>query len=94
MIAVDRQTTVAASETLSSDPESAAQQSISAAAQMVLRLKAKKDSASECKGREILLHETPEKSVANNTSMIPTQHVGLTSGVPTENLSHAWYLKP
>jgi len=44
---------------------------------MVLRLKAKKDSASECNGREILLHEMPEKSVEQNTSMIPKQHVGL-----------------
>jgi len=41
-IAVDRQPTVAASVTLSGDPGSAAQQSISAAAQMVLRSKAKK----------------------------------------------------
>jgi len=41
-IAVDRQPMVAASETLSGDPGSAAHQSISAAAQMILRSKAKK----------------------------------------------------
>jgi len=74
-IAIDRQPTVAASETLSGDPGSAAQQSISAAAQMALRSKAKKDSVSECKGREILPHETPEKYFVNNTTMIPTPHV-------------------
>jgi len=50
-IAFDRPT-VAASETLSGYTGSAAQQSISGAAQMVLRSKAKKDSVSECKGRE------------------------------------------
>jgi len=88
-IAVDRQPTVAASVTLSGDPGSAAQQSISAAAQMVLRSKAKKDSVSECKGREILPHETPEKSAINNTLIIPTPHVDLTSGVPNETGSAA-----
>jgi len=31
-----------------------------------------------------LPHETPEKSVINNTIIIPTPHVDLTSGVPTE----------
>jgi len=45
-----------------------------------------------------MIYETSAKIYiyifANNTSMIPTQYVGLTSGVPTENLSHAWYLKP
>jgi len=88
-IAVDRQPTVAASVTLSGDPGSAAQQSISAAAQMVLRSKAKKDSVSECKRREILPHETLEKSVINNTINIPTAHVDFTSGVPTETGSAA-----
>jgi len=82
-IAVNRQPTVAASVTLSDDPGSAAQQSISAAAQMELRSKAKKASVSECKGREILPHETPKKSVISNTIIIPTPHVDLTSGVPT-----------
>jgi len=49
-IAVDRQPTVAASVTLSGDPGSAKHQLTSAAAQMVLRSKAKKDSGSEYKG--------------------------------------------
>jgi len=56
---------------------------------MVLRWKAKKDSVSECKGSEILPHETPEKSVINNTIIIPTPRVDLTSGVPTETGSAA-----
>jgi len=30
-----------------------------------------------------LLHDTPEKSVVHNTTVIPTPHVDLTSGVPT-----------
>jgi len=51
---------------------------------MVLRSKAKKDLVSECKGREILPHETPKKSDINNTIIIPTPHVDLTSGVSTE----------
>jgi len=54
MIAVHRQPSAADSKTLSGGPGSAAQQSISAVAQMVLSSKAKKDSVSECKGREIL----------------------------------------
>jgi len=78
-IAADRQPTVAASVTLSGDPGSAEQQSISAAAQMGLRSKAKKNAVSECKGREILPHETPEKSVINKTIIIPTLHVDLST---------------
>jgi len=64
-IAVDRQPTVAGSETLSGYTGSAAQQSISAAAY----------SISECKWRQILPYEMVEKSVVNNTTMIPTPHV-------------------
>jgi len=41
---------------------------------LVLKSKAKKDLVSECKEREIF----------NNTIIIPTQHVDLTSGVPTD----------
>jgi len=63
LLSVKKQPTVAASVTAGS----AAQQSISAAAQMVLSSKAKRDSFSECKGREIFPHETPKKSVVNNT---------------------------
>jgi len=92
-IAVDRQPTVAASVTLSGDPGSAAQQSTSATAQMVLRSNAKKDSVSECKGREILLPEPPEKSVTNNTIRIPTPHDDLTSGVPTETDSATCHMR-
>jgi len=36
-----------------------------------------------------LPHETPEKSVINNTIISPTPHVDLTSGVPTETGSAA-----
>jgi len=51
---------------------------------MVVRLKAKKDSVSECKGREILAPETSKKSFVNNKTMTSTPHVDLTFGVPTE----------
>jgi len=84
--AVDRQPTVAASVTLSGDPGPAAQQT---AAQMVLRWKAKKDSVSECKGSEILPHETPEKSVINNTIIIPTPRVDSTIDTDSKALPPA-----